>query len=480
MGISSLGIGSGLDLDSLVRQLVQAERAPRMAALEKRESETKVQISALGSLRSAINELKEPLSTLANPERMQARAATVNNPEGENPYFTMESSRSAARGNYMIEVLELARGSRAQSGSFTNAQEVVSSTAGNLNFATADGENNFAIEVAAGATLEDIARQVNNSNDNFGVTASIINTGGSSPETRLVFTSNKTGAAREMSITNDNAELDKLSTVATGAAPAGMTISAADSAADARINIDGIEAYSSTNTFENVIQNSTITVERLTETNSPIRASVDYDTKGVEKAIEDFVKAYNGMVDKINSSTKYSPAGEDGKNNSGPLIGDGMVRSIQGSFSSIVSGRSGSGDVNNLFQLGLTFDKSGKLEWDKKSIGDLGTGKERLADALENNFSSVSEMFAGESGIASRLSTLVEQYGQSGGLLQSRSSAVEQQQKMIKEERASFEKYLKSYEETQRMRFAGLDKTITNLQSGANILFAQLNTGNQQ
>lgn len=478
MGISSLGIGSGLDLESLVQQLLQAERAPRMAALEKRESETRVQISALGSLRSAMNALKDPLRTLADPDRMKARAATVNNPEADNPYFTMESSRSAARGNYMIEVLELARGTRAQSGAFANAQEQVTTTTGNLNFATADGENAFSIEVAAGAKLEDIARQINESKENFGVSASIINTGGSSPETRLVFTSDKTGTASEMSVTNDNAELDALSTVATGAGPAGMTIRAEDSAADARISIDGIEAYSSTNTFENVIQNSAITVERLTETDKPIRATVDFDTKGVKTAIEGFVTAYNGLIDKINSSTQYTPAGDDGKSKSGPLIGDSLVRSIQGSFSSIVSGRTGDGEINNLFQLGLTFDKDGKLEWSKESTGDMGTGNQRLTDALENNFDAVSEMFAGENGIAARLDSLVEQYGQSGGLIQSRSKAVEMQQKNIRDERTAFERYLESYEETQRMRFAGLDKTISQLQNGANMMFAQFGMGN--
>lgn len=478
MGISSLGIGSGLDLDSLVRQLVQAERGPRMQVLDKRENETKVQISALGSLRSAMNALREPLDVLSNPDRMQARAATVKNPEADNPFFTMESSRSAARGNYMVEVLELARGTRAQSGAFANAKEEVTSTAGNLNFATDDGKHSFSIEVKAGATLEDIARQVNESKGNFGVSASIINTGGSSPETRLVFTSDKTGAGSELSVTNDNAELDKLSTVATGDT-AGMSIRDEDRARDARISIDGIEAYSSTNTFENVIQNSSITVERVME-GQAIRASVDYDTKGVQKAIEDFVKAYNGLIDNINSATKYSPAGEDGESKSGPLIGDGMVRSIQGSVSSIVSGRAGAGDstINNLFQLGLTFDKDGKLEWSTKGTGDLGTGKQRLTKALEENFDEVSALFAGENGIATRLNSLVTEYAQSGGLLQTRREAVESQQKLIKDERVSFERYLESFEETQRMRFTALDKAIANMQNGANMMFAQLGLGN--
>ncbi|RTE86148.1 MULTISPECIES: flagellar filament capping protein FliD [Gammaproteobacteria] len=474
MGVSSLGIGSGLALDDLLAQLVQAERAPRIAALDKREDETKVQISAIGKLRSAMNALRTPLDTLGDPDRMQARAATVSNPDSDNPYFTMESSRSAARGNYSIEVLDLARGTRAESGAFTGVDQEITTASGNLTFATQDGEDSFSVAVGANASLEDIARAINESDDNFGVSASLINTGGSTPETRLVFTSDKTGEDKELIVSNDNEELDSVSTVATGAGPAGMTIDAEDSAADARISIDGIEAFSSTNTFENTIQNTSITVLRETGTEGAIDASVDYDAEGVKSAIESFVSAYNKLIDEINNSTKYRPAGEDGESKSGPLIGDSMVRSIQSTFSSIVAGSTGSGEINNLFQIGLTFDSDGKLEFSSDSIGDQGTGKQRLTNALEENFDAVAEMFSGENGIASRLDTLVTQYGQSGGLLQARSQAVQSQQELIKDEREAFERYIENYEETQRKRFAGLDSTITSLQSNANMMFAQL------
>lgn len=476
MGVSSLGIGSGLALDDLLSQLVQAERAPRIAELNKREEQTKVQISAFGKLRSAMNALRTPLDTLGNPDRMQARAATVSNPDSDNPHFTMESSRSAARGNYSIEVLDLAQGTRAESGAFTGVDQQITTASGNLTFATQDGEDTFNIAVDADASLEDIAKAVNGSKDNFGVSASLINTGGSTPETRLVFTSDKTGADKELVVSNDNAELDSVSTLATGAGPAGMTIDAEDSAKDARISIDGIEAYSTTNTFENTIQNTSITVLRETGSEGAIDASVDYDAEGVKAAIETFVEAYNGLIDEIGSNTQYRPANEDGESQSGPLIGDSLVRSIQTSFSSIVAGSTGGEEINNLFQIGLSFDSDGKLEFSSDSFGDQGTGNQRLTTALEENFDAVAEMFSGENGIASRIDTLVTQYGQSGGLLQARSQAVESQQELIKDEREAFERYIENYEETQRKRFSGLDSTIANLQSNANMMFAQLGT----
>ena len=93
---------------------------------------------------------------------------------------------------------------------------------------------------------------------------------------------------------------------------------------------------------------------------------------------------------------------------------------------------------------------------------------------MEENFDAVADLFSSENGIANRLESLVTQYGQSGGLLQARTQAVQSQQELIRDEREAFERYIESFEETQRKRFAGLDSTIANLQSNANMMFAQL------
>ena len=46
MGISSAGIGSGLDVASIVNQLVAAERAPTEARIDRTERQVNGQISA--------------------------------------------------------------------------------------------------------------------------------------------------------------------------------------------------------------------------------------------------------------------------------------------------------------------------------------------------------------------------------------------------------------------------------------------------
>lgn len=112
------------------------------------------------------------------------------------------------------------------------------------------------LDIEAGSSLEDIRKAVNSSQDNFGVTADIINTG---DQARLVFRSNVSGEGNDLTVTNDNAEFDAISTQANGGGAGGMAIADADKATDAIIEIDGIQARNDTNTFEDVIQGSTIT-----------------------------------------------------------------------------------------------------------------------------------------------------------------------------------------------------------------------------
>ena len=59
MAVSSLGVGSGLALNDLVSQLLQAERQPKEARLNKREKSVEAEISGLGQIKSKLSDFKE-------------------------------------------------------------------------------------------------------------------------------------------------------------------------------------------------------------------------------------------------------------------------------------------------------------------------------------------------------------------------------------------------------------------------------------
>lgn len=466
MDISSLGVGSGLDLESLVRQLVQAERAPREQAIRERQQDNQVQISAYSKLKGMLTDIQDKLSGLSDADALSARSVTFNNgSDGEegNSYLSATASPSAASASYQVSVEQLAQGSKAKSAAFSSADEVMTTTAGTLTFATASGSESFDIAVDANATLSDVANAINNSSENFGVSASIINTGGTNPETRLVLTSSVTGAANELVVSNDNAELDQLSTQATGTGPAGMTIATEDSAQDAILDIDGIRSYSATNTFDNTIQG--VSIDALKAAPGVEQTmSVGTDKTAVKDQINEFMEAYNTFVKEVSKLTENSP---DGK--SGALIGDSTIRGLMNSLQTTIGSAVGSADpaVSTLYSVGITFDQDGLLEF--------GTGgEERLDKVLENNFDSVSKLFTNADGIGTRLDQTLEQYTQAGGIISTREDVFEDRKENLTKEKEDFDRYMSSYEDTLRQQYAGLDSTLAQLNRTQQYLAGQL------
>lgn len=475
MGISSLGVGSGLALEDLVTQLVQAERKPRMEALQQRQNTVDVSLSGYSKLKSALSKVEDSLELLSNPREMNSRTALINgapgsastNEEGEttttpNAYLSATANSNAPAASYDISVEALAQGSKAKSGAFTSASEVVSSTAGTLTFATENGESSFGVAVDAGATLQDIANAINSSNDNYGVSASVVNTGGSNSETRLVFSSSVTGADNELVVTNDNAELDSLSTVASGGTP-GVTIAADDQASDAKLIVDGIEVFSSTNTFSDAIGGVELTAKAVSSGVSQ-KVDITTDKEGVKDTINNFVKDYNDFIDIANSLTKVNTEGR-----SGALVGDSMLRGLRSGLSNILGGAVGSAEAgaNTLYSIGLNFEEDGKL-------GFVTGGEEKLDQALADDFDKVSKLFSNDDGLGAKLDSYVKQYTQTGGLFETKTDVFDSQKEGIKTELEDFNRYMDGYEKNLRQEYQALDSMIARMNQTMSSLQGQL------
>lgn len=462
MAMSALGVGSGLDLEGLVKQLVQVERAPKAERLDEREKTADSQISALGRLKSSLTKITDTLDALKDPANMNARTATMSGQPEDNPFISVEPSSDAASGNYNIEVQSLAQGTQLRSAenTFTSSDQEVTASGGTLTFAA--GEQTFDVEIEAGATLSDIAQAVNRAGENIGVNASVINTGGADPQTRLVFDSTITGADNSLTVTSSTGEMSALTNAG------GMEESRA--AAYAEMTVDGVSVFSNTNTFENAIEELDVTVNRVTGDNGAVGVNVGVDKEGVRTAVDDFMKAYNSTIDDIDRLTRYNEEGENGA-----LIGDSMVRSVRGQLSSILgSPVEGSADgLNTLFQLGITQDRDGKLQFDTRNIAG-GTGEQRFERAITEQFDDIVKLFSGDNGVAGRLESTLDTYTRSDGLIAGREQAFENQKSSINTDRESFERFMEQYEGNLRRRYASLDSTIASLNQSSDFLASRL------
>ena len=190
MAITAAGVGSGLDIEGIVSQLMQLERRP-LEVLEQRESDTREELSAYGRLKSAISTFKSAMDGLSDVEEFQVYAATSSDQE----VLSAAADSGAAKGVFSIDVQRLAQNHKVSSGEFADSTEF--GTAGDT-LSISVGSETMELGFGGSVTLAELRDAINDADDNPGVTASILNTGGGNQ--RLILTSQESGAENQMSL----------------------------------------------------------------------------------------------------------------------------------------------------------------------------------------------------------------------------------------------------------------------------------------
>lgn len=456
--INFLGSASGLPLNELVTTLVQVERDTRFARINSTKSTLDASLSGFGRLKSALSTFQESFKQLTG-ENLNARTVKLTQPDDKRTYLEATASRSASAATFDIKVNRLAAGSRLESvdGQFSSANNVIATTDSTLTFTA--GAKTFDVAVTAGMTLNELRLKINESEDNFGVNVNIINAGGAAG-TKFVFNSNVTGDANQLVVSNNNAELDAISS-------GQMLIR--QSAQDALIDIDGIAARSATNTFNNSIQDVSIVVRAETPPDSKATLEVSTDKVKAKEKIEEFIKSYNNLVDQVTSLTRPRALGADGKTVSaegGALNADPMPRNLMSQMRAILGGNSQGSDASlpTLYALGITLTKDGKLEISSSSEFGGDSGRKRFDKALSDNFDAIPKLFGGEFGISTRLDGFIKEFNQAGGIIASKEQSIRTQLDKNTKDSQAASRYIESFEDSLRKRYSALDSLLANLQ----------------
>ncbi|MGV3741037.1 MAG: flagellar filament capping protein FliD [Burkholderiaceae bacterium] len=390
MAISSPGIGSSLPIDSIIEQLMAAESRP-LTVLSTKEKSYQAKLSAYGALSSALSLFQSSVNGLTSQSKFQQ----LNSKTSDAAIASATVSSTAAAGTYEVEVIQRAQAqsvSAAGQVSTTGAIGSGSTTTLSFSFGTISG-GTLTNGVYSGAAFEQDAQQstgtvtINSSNNslqgirdainkaNIGVTATIVSDGSSAPN-KLVLTSTKTGANSSMKITVDG---DPVLQNLLAHDPAGTQKLVQNSAAqDALIKINGLDISSATNTLSGAVEGMTLTLGKAGTTS----IEVTRDTGSIETAVNAFVKSYNELHGTLKYQTGYNATTKTG----GPLIGDATARTIQTSLRNIFSMRPEglSGELTNLSQIGVSFQKDGTLAVDST----------KLKAAITNNAADIGRLFA--------------------------------------------------------------------------------------
>lgn len=448
--LQSPGIGSGLDVNGLVAQLVAAERTPLEQRIARRESQIGTQISALGTLKGALSALQGSLASLESLDAFQVRKAT----SSDGDVFSATAGSNAAPGSYAVEVVRLASAHKLVSGPFAGGATSVVGT-GTLTISTG-GESFDVVIDESSNTLAGIRDAINAAPDNDGVRATLISTTAGS---RLVLTASSTGAASAIVVAQSGGDggLGQLVYDPGGT----MNLTELEAAQDALIRVEGFDYGSASNTIDDAIEGVTLTL-RGELPGTTLALEVTHDVALLKERVTKFVTDYNALATAIGSLRRFDPATRQ----AGPLLGDAMLRGIESTLrreiSASVSGATPPYD--SFASLGLTTSATGTLTLDSA----------RLEAALAADFDAVGTVFSAEDGVAARL------YDYLGGLLESdaqlatRTQGLQDGRKALAMERDRLDRRMDAVEARYRAQFMALDTLLAGLQSTSAYLAQQL------
>ena len=451
--ISSPGIGSGLDVASIVSQLMAIESQPK-TDMVKAATKIQTQISEVGKVTSALSKVRDLSLKLSSNSFWQQTIATSSSAD-----ISVTSSSSALAANYSVAVQQLA-GSQALIGGQSFSSSTAAVGVGTLTiemgswgtnqttFTAASTPSSATIAVDATDTVETLRDKINAAG--IGVTASIMTDASGA---RLVMRSKSTGAS--------NAFRTSVSGATGGVATLGYDPSSGvtgatqtKAAADAKATVDGVSVTSNTNTFANVLDGVSLIANAVTTSSANV--TVSSDTATMKKAMQDFAAAYSDLNALIATDTKYDAA----NNKAGPLQGDSSIVGVQNSMRALLSASaSASSSYARLSDAGFELQRDGSLTVNSTKLDNALSNFGQLKALFVDNPSNV----ASAEGFGKQFYDKTYSMLTTGGLINARSTALNDKLQRNQKAQDVLDQRLAQTQARLTKEYSALDTQISSL-----------------
>lgn len=439
------GIGSGLDITGMVEQLVAADRKPADNRLNRIETQAKFKLSAIGTVSSAFSSLDTALKALKSATAFDVRTVK----SGTDTVLGASVASGTPNGIYNVEVGSLATANKW----ITNTPVAAGTTFGAGQLTLTVGGESLAIDIAAGATLQDVRSAINTAARSKGVQAAVMT---SNDGQYLSVSADKTGAANGLTLAfaSGGSDLQNLVTSLQERVPA----------ADAEVTIDGLTVTASTNKITDAVPG--LTLDLKTEGTSTVTVSTD--TAAASKLSQDFVTAYNTAIGAINATTKY-----DAENNEpSALTGDAQMRSASGQLRNLMSNLLGDLAAQGLDAKTLGLQTKGY----PSSDGTLVFDSSKFTAALTADPEKIRAAFTGDTAFAGTLQKAVSSYVGTDGAFTLRSNGLNAQIKDVATQRTALDARMEAVGNRYKAQFVALDSMISQMNTTSSALAQQLAT----
>jgi flagellar hook-associated protein 2 len=478
MAITFSGLATGMDTDSIVKQIMELERAP-INRLEARKTAATDRLKAFSQFKSRLDDLKTAASNLSLTSQVRTTKVSLSSESS-----LTASTSSAAPGSYDISVARLAQVQKTVSDGFSSNVNSILGT-GTI---TVNG-----VDIAVGESnnsLVDLAESINAVSDKTGVSVSIINDGSGADPYHMVFT----GKDANTSFTVTSNLQDESSN------PVAFDTTLAKSAQQAVVFIDGIKVVSNTNTITDAISGVTLNLGAASQTSSagteeagvdpwdwvdpPVYSTatldVTADTDALKEKITSFVTSYNAIIEWINTGYEEfgggtTPTVTDGEETDeeellGSILrGDATINKVKRSLQSVFTDSiKTSGEFSILSEIGITTQLDGSLRQDNS----------KLDKALSNNFEDMVSLLSGEGkvdGVMKKFnSLLLNLTSSSSGIYANQKTSYSSAVKTFDSQIGMFESRMTKREATLRAQFTAMEQLVSSLNAQGDFITQQI------
>lgn len=442
--LTASGIGSGLDVASIVSQLMQVERQP-INAINTKETTIKSKISAYGQLSSALATLKTAATALNTPSKINAFKASF----ADSTFGSASATSSAAAGTYEIDVTTLAK---AHTIAMTTAAASETTVVGEGSLQITSGSNSFSLTIdSSNSTLAGIRDAINNSTSNTSVNASVVT---DSNGARLVLAAKNTGLSNAISVAvtpSGGTGLNQLSYTA-----GNYAMTQGNAAQNAVLKINGVDISSASNTISSAISGVTL---NLTKANSSSVLTVSRDTAALTTAANDFAKAYSSLASTVKTLTAYDATNKKGST----LTGDGttslLMSSVRSTLSTVPSGVTGA--YSTLAEVGISVQADGSMAVDST----------KLQTAIDNNFNDLQSVLGGYGKAIADLATSMTN---TNGVVTSRVNGLNSTYSSLEKQKERLESRMVRIQAMYNRQYSALDTYVAKMNSTSSYLTQQL------
>lgn len=459
-GTTVSGVGSGIDTQSIVTSLVNADKAPKQLQINSQSQKATTTLSSIGKIQAALDAFRGALTTMGTDNSFSGLTGTSSN----EAVATMTAGAGASNGSFSLVVNQLATPSKLSTVSFAGGQTtVVNKTTTATTLTMSQSGKNYDLSVPPNATLQQVRDSINSQFSTAGLSANILT---DSSGSRLILTSTNGGVGSDITMSG-NSGIDT-----------GYTVVSPPQ--NAKYTIDGIAAESKTNNIADAVSGISIklltvspTVTANDQTENPKRTavtiSVSTSTTALKSGVKGFVDTYNALLKAMNTETAVT---KDATGNSvaATLTGDPTLRTLQSALRNEFNALSGSGTLKSLAQFGISTDQSTGL----LTIDDKQWGAAALTNAAD-----ITSIFTGKTGLLARMTAATDDYAKpSTGIFATRSASLSESLTDLSKQQSALDERSAALQTSLTSKYASMDSLVASLRQQSSNILGTLNALN--